>query len=156
MKWKNENNCLSDEILQKYVDEELTPEQLIKVKMHLQTCESCKTSIEEKKSLISELNEALELVEDEEIQIPVFEYKNIESIYFWKNRQVVWWSAAAVFLIVISVLVFNKTEKPDMNLEYVYREMQTEIDANKPWQEQTSTIYILNESGEIIDKIENL
>ena len=51
---------------------------------------------------------------------------------------------------------FDKKLAGKIKVEYVFQEMNSEIDANVPWYEQTSTIYILDESGEIIDKIENL
>ena len=153
MKWKKENKCLSDEILQQYIDEELTNEQMRNVETHLSTCESCKLAMEEKKSIIEQLKFALENVEREEIIIPEFDNKTLEIRNSEKHKKLVWWAAASMVLILISVFIFDKPEKVTINLEFVYREMQSEIDANKPWHEQNSTIYILNESGEIIDKI---
>ena len=73
-----------------------------------------------------------------------------------KRKNIYWWSAAAGFLLLLSVFAFYDFGKNNIETEYVFQEMNTEIDANKPWYEQSSTIYILNESGEIIDKIENL
>jgi len=156
MKWKEENNCIPEEILQQFVDGELGQKQTEIIKEHLSSCDKCKSVIHTKRLIISELNKALNFGDAYKIEIPEFEEKNIKTVGFHKTTTLFWWSAAAVILLIISVFLLKNPGKNEVNLEYVFQEMNNEVDANKPWHEQTTTIYILNESGEIIDKIENL
>jgi len=156
MKWKEENNCLPEEILQQFIDEELKQEEAVLVEKHLSTCENCQSAIKEKRLLIKQLNKALNFVDEDKMVIPEFDMNKTKVVEFKAKRRYYWWSAAAVILLVVSIFLSRNFNEPEVNLEYVLQDMNYEIDANKPWYEQTSTIYVLNESGEIIDKIENL
>jgi predicted anti-sigma-YlaC factor YlaD len=156
MKWNEENNCLSDEMLQHYIDEELSLNEQIKIEKHLAECEYCSAKFQDKKKLIELLSNGVPSVKDNEIIVPDFHPPEKQKLEGRKKKHIYWWSTAASILILISLFLFKNTDDTDINLEYVYKEMNEEIDANKPWHEQTTTIYILNESGEIIDKIENL
>lgn len=155
MKWKEENKCFSDEILQFYVDGELSRNEHEKLEKHLSECEYCKAKFQEKKNLIELLNNGIPSVHHNEIIIPDFYPPETQKTGGRKKTQVYWWSAAAI-LILISFFLVKNINEPDVILEYVFQEMNDEIDANKPWNEQSTTLYILDESGEIIDKIENL
>lgn len=156
MKWKEENNCVSEEVLQQYIDGELEQKETTLIKEHILKCQNCQSAIKEKKLLIDKLNNALNLVDEDKIEVPAFDASKTNIIKFHPGKRIYRWSAAAIFILLISFFLIKNSQEPDVKLEYVFQEMNDEIDANKPWHEQTTTIYILNESGEIIDQIENL
>lgn len=156
MKWKDKNSCVPNDILQQFVDGELVPKVEEKVEKHISSCQSCLSIVEERRTFIARLNESLNLIDEDKIEIPEFNPNRQEQFDIQKRRNIYWWSAAAIFLVTISTFIITNSNKKNLDVNYLYHEMNSEIDANKPWHEQSSTIYILNESGEIIDKIENL
>ena len=156
MKWKKENNRLSDEILQCFLDGELAKEKAEHVEKHISECKSCRYKFQEMRNFKKALANKFPKIDDDEITIPEFKTLNLKVVDLQKKKNIYWWSVAAIFLLLVSVFAFYDFGKRNIETEYVFQEMNSEIDANKPWYEQTSTIYILNESGEIIDKIENL
>ena len=156
MKWKKENKCLSNEILQQLIDGELESKEVKRVENHLSICENCRSALTEHKVIIEQLNGALTIQDGDGIVIPEFDLNQSTTINIQQKRKIYWWSAAAILLLLISIFIFRNAADNNSNFEYVFQEMNSEIDANVPWYEQTSTIYILDESGEIIDKIENL
>lgn len=156
MKRKEGNKCLSDEILQRFIDGELEQKEVKRVENHLSICENCRSVLTEQKVIIEQLNGALTIQDRDEIVIPEFDLNQSVTIDIQQKRKFYWWSAAAILLLLISIFIFRNAADNNSNFEYVFQEMNSDIDANVPWYEQTSTIYILDESGEIIDKIENL
>ena len=156
MKWKKENNCISDEILQCFLDEELVKQMAEQVEKHISECESCLYKSQEKRNFKNVFVNEFPAIDENEITIPEFKPMNPKVMNLQKRKIFYLWSAAAGFLLLLSVLAFYDFGGDNIETEYVFQEMNTEIDANIPWYEQSSTIYILNESGEIIDKIENL
>ena len=155
MKWEKENNCISDEILQCFLDGELIIQKEEQVEKHISECESCRCKFQEMKIFLKIFANEFPVIDEDEITIPEFKPMNPKVMDLQKRKNIYWW-AAAVFFLLLSVFAFYDFGKRNIETEYVFQQMNSEIDANKPWYEQTSTIYILNESGEIIDKIENL
>lgn len=157
MKLKEENNCLPDDILQCFVDGELSTMEKELVKEHLYECEHCQSNFQETKDLIGQLSDEFNLIDDDEIFIPPFQSaKVINAPKNRKKRKFYWWAAAAVLLFTIALNFLNDSGEKDFQVNYIFQQTNSEVDANKPWHEQTSTLYILDESGNIIDKIENL
>lgn len=156
MKWRDENNCVSEEVLQQFIDRELEQRESVLVEKHLSTCENCQQVIKKKRLLIDNLKNALNLIDEGKAKIPELDLNKTKVVDFKDKKRSYWWSAAALILVLISIFLIKNTNEPDVNLEYVLQDMDNEIDANKPWHDQSTTIYILNESGEIIDKFENL
>lgn len=154
MSLNKKNRCLQEETIQHFLDGVLSLEKEKEVSQHIAGCEPCRSLLEERKLLIHQLKNALNEIDEDKIEIPDFSPDGTKT-ESGKTKLYYWWSAAAIFIMLVSIYVVQQNKQPDPELSYVFQEVVTEIDANKPWHEQRSFIHILNEKGEIIDQIEN-
>jgi len=154
MKLKGKTICLKDKILQQYIDQELDEASIENVKLHISNCKECKIRFEKQMEITNKLKTGLPFIAENQIKIPEFKTVDKIRILYPKKRKVYFWWAAASVLLVVSIFIVNpfKDSIPkDMN--YIFYDMYSEIDANKPWHDQSTTMYIVDESGEVIDQV---
>lgn len=154
MRWKRNDGCLKDEFLQCFIDDELDKNELEEIKIHLDECEGCLSRLNEQKRIVEQLHSGFNSLNIDQIEIPEFRShktfknrRNIKKIYFQ-------WSAAAVVIILLSVFLFKKPVKTEeIETTYIIYDLGRETDANKPWQDQSMTLFILDDSGKMLDEI---
>ena len=62
-----------DEItIQKYIDNELSPEERVAVEMHLETCEECKKQVENQRVFSEKVKNSFDGLVTNDIEIPEF------------------------------------------------------------------------------------
>lgn len=158
MKWKDNNSkCMSDEMIQIYIDNEIDAFEKAGMEKHFAECKNCNRRLYEHKKMISGFKQSISLVNIESIEIPEFKYEKTPVIARKKHRLFYWkWAAAAVILIASSLFIHEKLNTNSQNdVQYIIFDMSSEVDANKPLHEQTMSIYIIDKSGKQIETIIN-
>ncbi len=160
MKWKGNNSkCMSDEMIQMYIDNEIDEFEKAGMEKHFAECENCNLRLYEQKKLIFDFKQSISLVNIESIEIPEFKHEKTPVIARKKYRLFYWkWAAAAAILIASSLFIYKKhnTNIQD-DVRYIIFDMSSEVDANKPLHEQSMSIYIIDKSGKQIENnINNL
>lgn len=158
MKWKDNNSkCISDEMIQMYIDNEIDTFEKAGMEKHFAECKNCNRRLYEHKKMISDFKHSMSLPNIESIEIPEFNSEKVSVIARKKHPSFYWkWTAAAVILIASSLFIHKKLNTNSQNdVRYIIFDMSSEVDANKPWHEQSMSIYIIDKSGKKIEHIIN-
>ena len=131
-----------DEItIQKYIDNELSQEERIKVEKHLETCEECKKQVENQRVFAENVKKSLDGFVPENIEIPEFKvsYQPQKNRTF-KIALISSLSTACAILLAFFIIKGIKKE-PEKNENFDIYDFITieEYDANKPMTEQMFT-----------------
>ncbi len=141
--------CISEELIQKYIDNEASAREIDLVQSHISSCESCAEKVEKRryaagrvKGLLSSLNK------NEEVQTPLFREPDLQSSSSrLSTKRLIYLAAAACLLIAF--IVFH--QKPKEELEYIYLyNVENEYNANLPLSEQEMVIEIIDSKGKLI------
>ena len=131
-----------DEItIQKYIDNELSQEEGIKVEKHLETCEECKKQVENQRVFAENVKKSLDGFVPENIEIPEFKV----SYQPKKNRTlkivlISSLSTACAILLAFFIIKGIKKEHENNEIFDIYDFITIEeYDANKPMTEQMFT-----------------
>ena len=131
-----------DEItIQKYIDNELSPEEKTEVEMHFETCEECKKQVENQRVFAENAKKSLDGFVPENIESPEFKV----SYQPKKNRTLriaLISSISTACAILLAFLIIKGIKKEPENNEifdiYDFITIE-EYDANKPMTEQMFT-----------------
>jgi len=143
-------SCITDDLIQKYIDEETNSEESVWVESHLLTCEQCACKMEIQKEKVRTIKHALNSLTKDNIEIPPM------PILSQKNRRrpilrMSWVYTLAAASVLIFVLIFSTGE--DIN-SYELSELNAlegEFDANLPVSEQQMIINVVDPSGKITE-----
>ena len=131
-----------DEItIQKYIDNELSPEERIAVEKHIETCEACKKQVENQRVFAENVKKSLDGFVPENIEIPEFKV----SYQPKKNRTlrialISSISTACAILLAFFIIKGIKKEPENNEIFDIYDFITIEeYDANKPMTEQMFT-----------------
>jgi hypothetical protein len=140
--------CISDEIIQKFIDKETSAKENFFVQNHLPTCSKCAKKVEESRYSTNHIKKLIGSLNKNEIQVPLFKepekQKRTLSIRFNK----VFYAASAACLVIF-FLVFQ--QKPKDEIEFVYSyDVDSEYNANLPLSEQEMVIEIIDSEGNLL------
>ena len=132
-----------DEItIQKYIDNELSPEERVAVEMHLETCEECKKQVENQRVFSEKVKDSLDGFVPDDIKIPEFKLsyqpKKTRTL-----RIVLISSLSTACAILLAFFIIKGLKKEPENFDIYDFITIEEYDANKPMTEQLFT-YIEN------------
>ncbi len=140
--------CISDVIIQKFVDKESSEKENSIVHSHLETCGKCAKKVEERRYTANHIKELIGSLSKNEIQLPIFqEPENQRKTLYIHFKKVVYVASAACLLILF--LIFH--QKPKDEIEFIYSyEIESEYNANLPLSEQEMVIEIIDSKGKLI------
>ena len=127
--------------IQKYIDNELSPEERIAVEKHIETCEACKKQVENQRVFAENVKKSLDGFVPEIIEIPEFKV----SYQPKKNRTlrialISSISTACAILLAFFIIKGIKKEPENKEIFDIYDFITIEeYDANKPMTEQMFT-----------------
>ena len=131
-----------DEItIQKYIDNELSPEERNEVEMHIETCEECKKQVEIQRVFAENVKKSLDEFVPNEVEIPEFKIshqpKKTRTIRIVLISSL---STACAILLAFFIIrgITKKSEQNDIYDIYDFITIE-EYDANKPMTEQMFT-----------------
>ena len=134
--------CICDELIQKYIDNEASKEEVTYVETHLISCDACKDAVDEQKKLAAEIRNVINLLSEETIEIPTFERKNKRVILRWSLF------AASVACILAFILFTHKPEKDTpIDSTKFFHNTENEFDANRSISQQDMVLKIVDSEG---------
>lgn len=128
-----------DEItIQKYIDNELSPEERVAVEMHLETCEECSEQVENQRVFSEKVKDSLDGFVPDDIKIPEFKIsyqpKKARTL-----RIVLISSLSTACAILLAFFIIKGLKKEPENFDIYDFITIEEYDANKPMTEQLFT-----------------
>ena len=149
-------NCISDEIIQKYIDGEVPEDESVLIKQHLESCKSCADRVEERIRLSENIKSAINSIVDNHQDIPAFDHgrKVSGKPSFIRKPVFIIASTVAAACIVLFILVFRTEQKTPAQRQLPQVSIYNyEIDANKPLSGQPLIIHVAGPDGKQMDYV---
>jgi predicted anti-sigma-YlaC factor YlaD len=141
--------CIDVELIQSYVDEELTPVEVVRIEDHIKQCEACKARISEQRKLATDVKGTINLLTEEPVDIPEFEIPQSGLIMpVLRSRRLIYAVAAACIAALLLVIFQNKDRAVENN-EYIMQIVECEYDANRSLSDQELIIEIIDPEGNL-------
>ena len=143
--------CLSDEIIQIFIDGELSGKDRDQVISHISSCEECAERVSEQRDLALRYKESMNSLFEPLPEIPGFD-QSIKKRTISRRRvyMIVYLLAAALILSLFLVLPLERNTE-DFQEIIVENSFSGEIDANLPLSDQEFEITFYNEEGRKIN-----
>lgn len=143
--------CIDPDQIQKYIDKELTPEEELEIKGHLEHCEACATKTNNQLELATQVKDTINLLKEEPIDIPEFKIpQNREKIHVLTPRRLIY-SVAAASILIVFILLFQSKETEAEDNEYFMQLVEQEYDANRSISDQEMVIEIIDPEGNLTE-----
>lgn len=140
--------CISDQLIQKYIDEESSVEKNSFVQSHIKTCSKCAEKVEEMRQTAGCIKNLIDLIDEKHIEIPTFKKPEPQKKIVHPNFTRFIYSVSAACILILFLFVLQKT-KDEVELVYSY-DLESEFNANLPVSEQEMEIIIIDKSGKLI------
>ncbi|MBN2164793.1 MAG: hypothetical protein JW717_00785 [Marinilabiliaceae bacterium] len=140
--------CISDELIQKFVDKEASSKESSIVQSHLTTCSKCAKKVEERQFTANRIKELLGSLNKNEVHVPVFQEPEYQRKAFnFHLKKIVYVTSAACLIILF--FIFHQKSNDKIDFIYSY-EIENEYNANLPLSEQEMVIEIIDSKGKLI------
>lgn len=137
--------CISDEIIQKFVDKEASAKEVSIVQKHLSTCSICAKKVAERIHATNRIKELIGSHNISEIQVPPFQVPDLQKKTLYIHLKKIAYIASAACLLIL-FLIFH--QKPKDKVEFIYSYgLECEYNANLPLSEQEMVIEIIDSNG---------
>ena len=143
-------SCIDTDLIQKYIDDEATPEEVVLIENHLKQCKTCTTKIRHQQKLAAQVKNTLNLLTEEDVAIPEFEVPQLRKKKRPISRRLIYGVAAACAVLSLLILLPNR-EPVAENGEYFMQLVEQEYDANRTVSEQELIIEIIDPEGNITE-----
>jgi hypothetical protein len=143
--------CIKDWIIQKFIDGEASPDEVVLIKAHLEDCPSCRQEVEYQRKVSEGVRSALKKLEGEYIAEPE-QYDNHvgRGRRISMRRKVVFGFIAACASILVLILTIDREpEEEFLPVQY----MEWDYNANQPISNQDLVIQVLDSRGSLTEYI---
>ena len=139
--------CISDEIIQKFVDKEAFEKENSIVQKHLSTCGICVKKVEERRYTTNRIKELIGSHNKNEIQVPEFQLLETQGkVLHIPLRRIVYVASAATACLLVLFLLFHQKSNDEIEFIYSYS-FECEYNANLPLSEQEMVIEVKDANG---------
>lgn len=147
--------CINDDIIQKYIDGEVSPKEISLIENHIASCNNCAKRIENQRILSTYVKKAINLLSKDTIEVPKFEIpsKNIKK-HFLTPKRLYYTIAAACVLLFVIVITQKKEIKNDDEIKIDIGSIM-DVDANRTVSQLPLVISIIDSKGNISEYIIN-
>lgn len=144
-------NCIKDYIIQKYIDGEASPSEILFVENHTLTCEKCAEKVNNQRRLSESIKQGINLLEIDTVEIPGFliPSKSINSKPSSNRRLFYIIAAASVLLFLFVIRPKNeiiRQQEDSIELGYTM-----EVDANLPVSKLPMIINMIDSKGNVTE-----
>jgi len=142
-------NCITNELIQKYIDGETNLEEYVLVKDHLTNCEVCEKKLTVQQNRAIDIKKALNLLTENNIEIPpmILPLQVNRRRLVLKRKLIYALSAASVLLFFVMIFPTNRDLKQnEITMLQVFDE---DYDANLPATQQKMIINVVDPSGRV-------
>ena len=141
---------IENELIQKYIDNEASREEVTSIDEHLSNCIVCRNEVDEQRKLATEIRGLINNLCVDAIEIPTF--NKPENPRKKQHRMIILWSAvaASAACILFCMIFMLKPEKdtPIDSALFLYN-TESEFDANRSILQQDFVINIVDHEGNI-------
>ena len=137
--------CIDERLLQKYIDGECNKDEVIVVKKHISDCSVCLQKLAEKEKVSAEIKRAINTLEIENIEIPVFNYT--KSTSGRNNFKLIIYSLVAACILLFVLLFVDRKNDFHQKEIIIVQSIPREVDANRPAGEQELIIEVYDGKG---------
>ena len=143
--------CLSDEIIQIFIDGELPIKDRDQVTAHIKSCEECAERISEQRELTRRIKESISSLADPLPEIPDFDQSKKKKVVPVRRLYKLLYPLAAASILILILVLPLKRNAEDLQEIIVVSSFSGEIDANLPLSDQEFEITFYNEEGNKIN-----
>jgi predicted anti-sigma-YlaC factor YlaD len=141
-------SCIKKDLIQKYIDGETSPAELIQVENHIAECEKCAARTDHQKRLAQRVRITLNRLSEETIHVPsiIMPAKPVKNRLITVRRFI---QLAAAVCILLFIIIISQRKEPEKHAEIILTEpgFAPEFDANRPVSQQQIVITIINSEG---------
>jgi predicted anti-sigma-YlaC factor YlaD len=141
--------CIDSDLIQRYVDEELTKEEATLIEGHIKYCKACEAKISNQRKLATHVKDTINLLTEEAVGIPEFDIpQNREKMHGLTSRRLIYGVAAACITVLLLIIFQNKDTGAENN-EYIMQIVEYDYDANRSVSDQKLIIEIIDPEGNL-------
>ena len=140
--------CISEEIIQKFIDVETTVKEETYINNHISGCTKCSEKVENYKESVNNMKRLIGLLDEKEVKVPGFEKPLLQKKIIYPKFKKIIYSASAACLLILFMIIFNK-QKNEIEIVYSY-DLESEFNANLPISDQEMVIQIIDSDGKLI------
>lgn len=141
--------CIKDELIQRYLDGEVSSQEREMVQSHIRTCEKCACRIEEQQVFIVHLKKQLRPSFRQPIEIPPFAMSKVNKHCFLTNKKYILYATSVACILLLLLLFVHPRKKDAAEFQPLFL-LESDFDANKPVSQQDMMIYLIDSEGRII------
>ena len=142
--------CLSDEIIQMFIDGELPGKDRDLVASHIHTCDECAERVSEQRDLALKIKESIGSLVDPLTEIPGFNQSQKKRVISNRKLYILIYPLAAASILLFFLVLPLKRNAEDFQEIIVVSSISGEVDANLPLSDQEFEIIFYNEEGKEI------
>ncbi|MCZ4696255.1 zf-HC2 domain-containing protein [Ancylomarina euxinus] len=144
-------SCITNELIQKYIDEETNLEERVSVKDHLAHCEQCALKLEAQQDMVRDIKKTLNLLTQNNIEIPpmILPLQVNKRRLVLKKRLIYSLSAACVLLFFVMIFPISRDLK--QNGISLLQTFDEDYDANLPISQQKMIINVVDPTGKVTE-----
>ena len=142
-------SCITNELIQKYIDGETNLEEHVSVKDHLANCEFCEKKLIAQQNRVIDIKKTLNLLSENTIEIPpmILPLQVNRRRLVLKRRLIYALSAACVLLFFVMIFPTNRDlKKNEITMLHAFDE---DFDANLPISKQKMIINVVDPTGKV-------
>jgi len=139
---------LDSELIQKYIDNEVSQSALAHIDAHLFRCVVCRNAVDEQRKLAAEIRDAINILSEEVVEIPVFS-RPIKGKEVKSRRVMLRWSlcAAAACILFFMMLVLKPEKDTPVDAAASFLHTENEVDANRSILQQDIVVKMTDSEG---------
>ncbi|ALO16317.1 putative transmembrane transcriptional regulator (anti-sigma factor) [Salinivirga cyanobacteriivorans] len=150
-------NCLKNETIQAFLDNELAPEQVSQVKKHLKKCSICRVQLNSYKKDLTTIKNHLanQTPAEQQVIVPPFRKPAVQQKNIWPKIRIYAVAAAIATLISFSFIIrqYKADQKEMEHLKFREQKIMQQASMNEQWQKRMITITIKDKKGNIVEQI---
>ena len=147
-------DCISDELIQKYIDGEVNKEEDVLIRQHLENCKLCTDRVNIYIKITKTIKSAINSIVVDDFEIGVFEPAKMTVVKPILIRKGFLLTAAmfAAACLVLFIIVFRNGEDIQTEGQMLQTSIYNyEVDANQPLSKQPLIIHVAGPDGHQVD-----
>jgi predicted anti-sigma-YlaC factor YlaD len=146
-------SCIGKDMIQKYIDGEVTAEERALVDNHSKDCVTCSQQIIHQEQMAEAIKKSIDLLSAEDKEIPTFKHKGLTTAkkHFFSGRTIVYSISAACLLVFFLMICLKENVSVIRKQVTVVHCLGADIDANRPLAEQPIVINIIDVNGKVTE-----
>ncbi len=146
--------CIKDRTIQKYIDTETSPKEVLRIEKHIATCKKCAQKVNYQKKLAVSIKSTIDLLSEDvpEIRKITIPTQTTRKKLYTRKRYIYSIASVAAACILLIMLFTYRFKKPKYPVEEpLVNNLDREVDANRTISQQQFNIYVIDPDGNITE-----